>query len=174
MAVLAGWVASLLNRKTVAFNAAVASITYRALARGYSLANIQFLAKQIAHETGWGTSNSIDVDQNAWGMNCVSVRETTQIGCRQATQNEVLGQYDSVDSSCHDRLLWDDYWGYDAYKSNTQYPIEIAAKYHTSTGYASAVGAIDNGPIRIAVFTAILLVPVELFMLTKVFQFIKR
>ena len=173
MVQIAARVASLLNKKALAFNLAVCSITYRALAKGYSFANIIWLGKQVAHETAWGTSNSIGVDNNAWGMNCVSSRETNQIGCREA-QNEVLGQYSSIDASCADRLMWDNYWGFDANKREPAYGQIISTKYHTSDGYAPAVDAIASNPVRIAVLTAILIVPVELFMVFQIAKLFRK
>ena len=174
MVQIAERLAAALNKKSLRFNEAVCSVTYRALCKGYSFANCVWLGKQIAHETGWGTSNSIEVDRNAWGMNCVSTRETTQIGCRQATPNEALGQYHSVDSSCADRLLWDDYWGISAHKRDNTYPAHVSAKYHTSDGYIHAVDAVNAGPVRTAVLTAILLVPMEVFMLFQLLKFFKK
>ena len=173
MVQIAARIAGLLNKQALAFNVAVCSITYRALAKGYSFSNIVWLGKQIAHETAWGTSNSMDVDNNAWGMNCVTTRETTQIGCREA-QNEVLGQYGSIDASCADRLMWDSYWGFDANKREPAYGQVISSKYHTSDGYAPAVDAIGSSPVRTAVITAIVLVPVELFMVFGIVKFFKK
>lgn len=164
--------ARLLNKKSSEYNRAVASITVRALLKGYSIRNVVWLAKQIAHETAWGTSNSMEVDKNPWGMNCVSVRETTQTGCREAANGERLGQYSSIASSCADRLLWDSYWGYDADKRNPNYPQIVSERYHTSPSYAPKVSAVDIRPVRIAVFAAILTVPAELFILYKLFNFI--
>lgn len=174
MVQIAATIAGLLNKQSKAFNVAVCSITYRALAKGYSWSNIQFLGKQIAQETGWGRSNSINEDANAWGMNCVSVRENLQIGCRQTSNGEVLGQYDSIDASCADRLLWDDYWGIDAHKASAAYGAEVAAKYHTSSGYGDAVAAIDGGAIRTAMIVAVLVVPIEIFIAYKAFNLIVK
>ena len=74
--------------------------------KGYSWRNIRALVQQIAHETGWGTSNSVEVDNNLWGMNCVSIRETTQNGCRETNSGEVLGTYSSRWDSVRDRYMW--------------------------------------------------------------------
>jgi hypothetical protein len=173
MVQIAAWIATALNNKSLAFNKAVVSTTYRGLAKGYSFANIVWLGKQVAHETAWGTSMSMDVDNNAWGMNCVHTRETTQTSCREA-QNEVLGQYRSIDSSCADRFMWDAYWGFDADKRSPEYGQIVSSKYHTSDGYAPAVAAIDGSPVRTAVLAAILIVPVELFILFQIGKFFKK
>lgn len=171
IAAIAARVASLLNNKSLAYNKAVASITYRALAKGYSIANIKWLAKQIALETNWGTSNSIEVDLNAWGMNCVSSRETTQIGCREVNSYESLGQYSSIDASCADRLYWDSYWGYDTHKRSTQYPQMVGQKYHTSSNYVDSVSAFNSRPAGIAVWVSIIMIPTEAFLLWRFFKY---
>lgn len=165
-------ISSLLNSKNYSFNQAVAQLTVCGLVKGYSIKNIIFLAQQIAQETAWATSYSYHNDFNAWGMNCVSSRETTQIGCRETDSGEVLGMYDNVYRSTVDRFLWDSYWGYDSLKRSTDYAETISKKYHTSVNYASAVSNIDTRSIRIAVYTAILTTPVELFLLYKLFKYI--
>lgn len=168
----AGIVASLLNNRSRVYNKAVAGITYRALAKGYSISNIIWLAQQIALETNWGDSNSMEIDLNAWGMNCVSTRETTQIGCREVLNGEVLGQYSSIGSSNTDRLLWDTYWGYDSLKRSNEYSEVVSSKYHASLDYADTVSSVDSRSARIAVWTAILMVPTEAYLLWKFFKFL--
>ena len=163
-------VARLLNKRSLAYNKAVAGITYRALAKGYSIPNIIWLAQQIALETNWGNSNSLDVDRNAWGMNCVSTRETTQIGCRETDSGEVLGQYTTVGDSSADRLLWDSYFGYDSYKRSNDYPEQVSSKYHTSPNYADTVSAVDSRSARIAVWISLLMVPTEAYILWKILK----
>jgi hypothetical protein len=172
IAAIAARVASLLNNKSLAYNKAVASITYRALAKGYSISNISWLAKQIALETNWGTSNSIEVDLNAWGMNCVSSRETNQIGCREVSNFESLGQYASLDASCADRLSWDMYWGYDSYKRSTLYPEMVSQKYHTSTDYVNTVSAVNSRSARVAVWVSVFMIPTEAFLLWRLFKYL--
>lgn len=164
-------VSSLLNKRSRAYNRAVAGITYRALAKGYSIKNIIWLAQQIALETAWGESNSLEVDQNAWGMNCVSRRETNQIGCREVPGDESLGQYASVGASSTDRLTWDSYWGYDAYRRSDDYPQVVSQKYHASPEYADTVSAVDLRSARISVWTAIIAVPTEAYLLMRLFKF---
>lgn len=168
----AGIVSRLLNNKSFAYNKAVAGITYRALSKGYSIPNIIWLAKQIALETNWGLSNSFTMDNNAWGMNCVSSRETTQIGCREVTNSEVLGQYSSIGFSNTDRLLWDTYWGYDSHKRSISYPEVVSSTYHASPEYADTVSSVDSRSARIAVWTAILMVPTEAYLLWRFFKFL--
>lgn len=165
-------ISSLLNRKSYSFNQAVAQLTVCGLSKGYSIKNIIFLAQQIAQETAWATSYSYHNDFNAWGMNCVSSRNTEQVGCRETDSGEVLGMYDSVYRSTIDRFLWDSYWGFDSLKRSPEYAEAISSKYHTSPNYASTVSSIDTGSIRVAVYTAILTTPVELFLLYKLFKYL--
>ena len=174
MVAMAAHVASLLNNKTVAFNKAIVSLTYRGLLKGYSWANLTWLGKQVAHETAWGDSRSIHEDKNAWGMNRVYVRDTTQIGHRTTDAGEELGVYSTIDSSTIDRFLWDNYWGFDGSKSSTSYPAEVGTKYHTSNGYVGAVDAVDAGAIRIAMITAVVMVPVEILLIGKAIAILKK
>ena len=133
------------------------------LAKGYTMQNCMFLAKQIAHETGWGTSNSISLDNNPWGMNCVSTRETTQTGCRETPSGEVLGVYPNCWHSVRDRYLWDNYWGIDSHKASTRYPEAVGERYHTSSGYIPAVMAVDESRIRRVMTWSMVVTPVEAF-----------
>ena len=165
-------ISSLLNGKTYAYNKAIAQLTALGLVKGYSIKNIVFLAQQIAQETAWATSYSFHNDFNAWGMNCVSSRDTTQVGCRETDSGEVLGMYDNVYRSTADRFLWDSYWGYDSLKRSPEYAEVISSKYHTSPDYASTVSNIDTRSVRIAVYAAIITTPVELFLLYKLFKYI--
>lgn len=48
-------------------------------------------------------------DNNPWGMACVSVRPTTQNGCRTSTSGETFGKYASVYDGVCDVFLWLEY-----------------------------------------------------------------
>lgn len=170
----AAHVAKLFNKRPVDFNRAVVSITYRGLLKGYSWRNIMFLGKQIAKETGYGDSRSIQEDKNAWGMNCVHVRETTQVSCRTTSSGEVLGQYRSIDSSCLDRLIWDNYWGFDSHKRDDSYPEQVGTKYHTNPGYIGSVESYPDSDVRAAMLTAVFMIPLELLLAMKAIEFLKK
>lgn len=140
------------------------------LPRGYSVKNVVWLCKQIAHETAWGTSNSIKQDLNAWGMNCVSLRKNEQSGCRETESGEVLGVYSSLWNSCRDRYMWDDYWGIDDFKKSEDYPQKVSVRYHTSSSYAAAVSGVDTGRVQRVLLTWAAIVPLELLLVFKIFK----
>jgi hypothetical protein len=105
-------------------------------------------------------------------MNCVSSRETNQIGCREVSNFESLGQYASLDASCADRLSWDMYWGYDSYKRSTLYPEMVSQKYHTSTDYVDTVSAVNSRSARVAVWVSVFMIPTEAFLLWRLFKYL--
>lgn len=141
---------------------AVAAIILQGGLRGYSWGNLFWLSKQVAHETAWGTSNSMELDANAFGMNCVQIRETTQTGCRETSTGEVLGVYPSVWRSVRDRYLWDNYWDIADYRKSSQYPTEVGRYYHTSSGYINQVTAVDESRIKRVMWLTAVMLPVEL------------
>lgn len=99
------------------------------LPRGYSRANLEWMCKQVALETGWGTSKGLLEDSNAWGMSRVRTRPTTQSGWRQLSDGNTLGQYDNVTDSVRDRFMWDDYWNTSELRKDPGYPRRVAERY---------------------------------------------
>ena len=59
---------------------------------GYSQQNLLFIYKQFLWEAARGTSNVFKTYNNAFGMNAVNVRQTTQTGTYE-TSVETLGIY---------------------------------------------------------------------------------
>ena len=141
------------------------------LIRGYSLANLKWMCKQSVLESAASTSNVFQVCNNAWGMNAVTVRKTTQEGIYEAPNGEKLGVYPTLFAGALDRFYWDDYWGYSAYKRNTDYAQIVSNRYHESTGYAPAVDAVDNSAFRTAFVAVIAALPVELIILKMIWNF---
>lgn len=139
--------------------------------KGYSQSNVMWLCKQIAHETAWGTSLSMKIDRNAWGMNCVSIRENKQAGCRETNSGEVLGVYPGVWDSCLCRHLWDDYWGIADSKKLTEYSAQVSERYHSSANYRDAVSSVDSQRISRVYWVNAALVPLELFIASQILKY---
>lgn len=152
-----------------------------ALLQGYSTGNARWLAKQFRHETAHGTSYSFKNDLNAWGMNKVNVRPTTQTGSRpvggsQAILNtgEVLGVYPSLWASVVDRFWWDSYWGLDAFKRSTDYPERVGEIYHASPSYSANVSAVNPSGYTTAVAVTWMMLPLEIFAIQKIWEYFKN
>lgn len=133
--------------------------------------NLRWMCKQSVLESASSTSNVFAVCNNAWGMNAVSVRKTTQEGTYEAPNGEKLGVYPTLFAGALDRFYWDDYWGYNGYKRNDDYPQIVASRYHESTGYNPAVYAVDNPDFPLALGSVILALPVELLIFRTVWNF---
>lgn len=83
-------------------------------------------------------------------MSKVRLRPTTQVEGRPALdgtgQNNTIGIYSSVYSSWIDRLMWDEYYGFDKYKSSEDYARLVGTKYHKSGSYTGSVWATNQIP----------------------------
>lgn len=143
------------------------------LSKGYSVRNIRALVQQMAHETAWGTSYSVETDNNLWGMNCVSLRETSQNGCRETNSGEVLGTYSSLWHSVRDRYLWDDYWGYTDYRKSSNYMETISERYHASPNYSGAVLSVSETRVNRVLTGILFVVPLEGIALVKFLKLLK-
>lgn len=119
------------------------------LLRGYSWANVEWLLKQVQLETGRGSSKAIQQDNNAWGMSCVSVRPTNQVGCRELPDGNTLGKYASVEESVLDRFAWDDWKGLQGLKRSPAYPAEVNVQGYNPSGiYAYSVHSVSGQDAR--------------------------
>ena len=129
---------------------ALCAVGFQGLAKGYSWSNVVWLMKQVRLETGRGSSSGIQEDNNAWGMSCVRVRPTTQVGCRTLPDGNTLGKYRTVESSVEDRFMWDEYTeGPHRLRKSEAYPGEVNSQgYHPSGIYAFSVSEVDGTDAR--------------------------
>lgn len=131
------------------YTRALCATGLQGLLRGYSWDNVSWMMKQIRLETGRGTSPGIQNDFNAWGMGCVTVRQSNQIGCRTLPNGETLGKYRNVEDSVTDRFTWDDYKGIKGLRKSPAYPGEVNAQGYNPSGlYANAVHQVDGSDNR--------------------------
>lgn len=162
--------AKLINPKTGEVAVSVYSL---GTALGYSGKNIDFIYKQFILETAAGKSVAFRQDLNAFGMNEVNVRETTQIGARRVSPNEVLGQYASVWASCVDYFLWADYWGLDAFKRSTDFPERVGDIYHVNPDYTASVASTTAVGLTAGKAITWLVLPLEFLAIQKIWNFFK-
>lgn len=155
------------------YTRALCATGLQGLARGYSWDNVSWMMKQIRLETGRGTSPGIQDDFNAWGMGCVSVRPTNQIGCRSLPNGENLGKYASVEDSVSDRFTWDDYKGLKELRKSPAYPGEVNAQGYNASGlYSAAVHQVDDSDNR-SVCYALGAIPVIGLLLVPIMKYLR-
>ena len=140
---------------------------------GYSQQNLMFIYKQFLWETARGTSNVFKTYNNAFGMNAVNVRQTTQTGTYE-TSVETLGIYPSVWSSVVDYFLWADYWSLDDFKRSDDYAQAASNIYHLSATYSYNVGSISPTGWNLGRLVTLTCLPLELLAIQKIWKSFKN
>lgn len=140
---------------------ALGALLVLGLFNGYSLANIHWLAKQSALETGFWTNRGTQEDNNIFGMSRVRVRETTQTGWRRINELETSGVYGSIWSCVADRFMWDRHFDVVAFRRSEQYAEKVCEVYHAAPSYCSSVGSTSVSSYRAIQGAWSVVIPVE-------------
>lgn len=133
--------------------------------RGYSFANIAWIVKQSAHETGFWENLGTRIDNNVFGMSCVSKRENTQTGCRAINETEDSGVYPSIRACVVDRFMWDDYWSVVRFKRSADYADAVSSIYHSSATYGGKVSRVVVRRLGVTIAALLIAVPLEVWIL---------
>lgn len=149
---------------------AVGALLLLGLFKGYSLANIRWIAQQSALETGFWTNRGTTEDNNVFGMSRVNTRPTTQTGWRRINEHETSGVYSSVWSCVRDRFMWDRYWGVDADRKSDGYSAKVCEVYHASSSYCGSVDATLVGNYRTIQGAWSVVIPVEAAVLLQILK----
>lgn len=140
---------------------------------GYSIKNIQFIAKQIILETGWGGSELLNKNNNLFGMSCTNSLNSFQSGCSLLSDGNTNAKYKTLKQSVKDRYTWDRERFNTPYelRQTTEYPEAVSSRYFPQSpiSYLENVSNIHFNffPIFLIFIT---IIPLELFLLFKIIK----
>lgn len=135
---------SLLGRRNRKFYTAALEIYWKALLKGYSIANADFIVGQCILESSWATSNISSVLDNVFGMQMPKSRPTLAIsescGHLDGEASVCYAKFQTITNCVEDRFMWDvEFSSVFGTRNNELYPAAVSAVYHGSSTYEGAV-----------------------------------